>query len=61
MKNAGIPPNAVVQQNPDFEKLSQAMGAEYRGVKGISDLGQALQDAFGLQTPILLELHQSTV
>ncbi len=61
MTNAGITPNAVVQQNPDFEKLSLAMGADYKHVKGISDLGQALQDAFSLQTPILLELHQSTV
>jgi len=61
MVNAGIEPNAVVQRNPDFAALVPAMGANYKRVAGLGDLGPSLQAAFELQQPIVLELLESSV
>ena len=61
MVNAGIEPNAVVQRNPDFAALVPAMGAAYKRVAGLGDLGPSLQAAFELRKPIVLELQESSV
>jgi len=59
MVAADIEPNAVVQVNPDFEMLVKAMGADYRRIKGLSDLGPQVEDAFNQDSPVVLELHES--
>lgn len=52
---------AVHQQNPDFDLLTRSLGAEYQLVNGLSALGPALEQAFTVNGPTVLELHQSRV
>ena len=61
MVAADIEPNAVVQVNPDFELLVQAMGADYKRIKGLNDLGPQIEAAFNQHSPVVIELHESVL
>ena len=59
MIRAQIAPNAVVQRNPDFAALGKAWGAHVATPANLSDLQQAVSDAFQADAPTLIWLRQA--
>ncbi|MDE0967886.1 MAG: 5-guanidino-2-oxopentanoate decarboxylase [Octadecabacter sp.] len=56
MISAQIPPNAVIQRNPDFLALARAYGALAAQPATLSDIAPALDAAFKANVPTLIRL-----
>ncbi|MEP1586968.1 MAG: thiamine pyrophosphate-binding protein [Tateyamaria sp.] len=59
MTRAQIAPNAVVARNPDFCKLAKAFGAHTAAPKTLTDMQDAVRDAFTADGPTLIYLTPS--
>ncbi len=61
MKDAGIPPLGIRQQNPDFIALAHACNWRARIVKSLRTLGVEIEQAFNETGPVLLRLDQDSI
>ena len=61
MVNAGIQPNAVTLQNPDFQMLARAYGARAERPKNLKALDVAINAALKADVPTLIEMTPAMV